>query len=178
MMGNHKKRKRENENMIEGSVFKYGDDINTDVIYPGKYVYTIMDPKEMAKHALEDLDPGFVERVKEGDLIVAGKNFGCGSSREQAVTSLKEAGISAIIAQSFARIYYRNCINNGLVPIICKEASEAIEGGDTVRVSLVKGKIFSKDREFGFVPFSEFIMGIINSGGLLAYTKKVIACKK
>jgi len=99
--------------MIKGKAFKYGDNINTDVIYPGKYVYTIMDPEEMAKHALEDLDPDFVKNVEKGDIIVAGKNFGCGSSREQAVTSLKYAGVSAIIAKSFARIYYRNCINNG-----------------------------------------------------------------
>jgi 3-isopropylmalate/(R)-2-methylmalate dehydratase small subunit len=164
--------------MIEGTVFKYGDDVNTDVIYPGKYVYTIMDPEEMAEHALEDLDPAFVTKVKDGDLIVAGKNFGCGSSREQAVTCLKQAGLSAIIAQSFARIYYRNCINNGLVPIICKEASESIEDGDSVRVDLLEGKIFVKDKEFSFVPFSDFIMEIINSGGLLAYTKKVITCEK
>jgi len=164
--------------MIEGKVFKYGDNVNTDVIYPGKYVYTIMDPKEMAEHALEDLDPDFINKVNKGDIIVAGRNFGCGSSREQAVTCLKRAGISAIIAKSFARIYYRNCINNGLIPVICKEASEYINTGDIVSIDVSKGKILAKDKEFNFVPFSEFIMEIIESGGLLEYTKKVIKCTK
>lgn len=160
--------------MIEGTVFKYGDDINTDVIYPGKYVYTIMDPEEMAEHAMEDLDPEFLEKVQEGDIIVAGKNFGCGSSRDQAVKCLKHAGIAAIIAKSFARIYYRNCLNNGILPIICEEASEKIEEGEIVRIDLSKGKVFTEDAEFHFVPFSEFIMEIVDSGGLLEYTKKVV----
>ncbi|MCK4247148.1 MAG: 3-isopropylmalate dehydratase small subunit [Methanomicrobia archaeon] len=164
--------------MIEGKVFKYGDNVNTDVIYPGKYVYTIMDPDEMAKHAMEDLDPNFLNNVNKGDIIVAGKNFGCGSSREQAVTCLKRAGISAIIAKSFARIYYRNCINNGLIPVICKDASEYIQAGDSARIDVSRGKIFAKDKEFNFVPFGEFIMKIIESGGLLEYTKKVIECTK
>ncbi|HEC95419.1 MAG TPA: 3-isopropylmalate dehydratase small subunit [Euryarchaeota archaeon] len=164
--------------MIKGKVFKYGDNVNTDVIYPGKYVYTIMDPEEMAEHALEDLDPDFVKNVEKGDIIVAGKNFGCGSSREQAVTCLKHAGVSAIIAKSFARIYYRNCINNGLIPVICKEASEYIKNGDVVSIDVLKGNIFVGDKEFNFVPFTEFIMEIIDSGGLLEYTKKVIKCTK
>ncbi|HDN81601.1 MAG: 3-isopropylmalate dehydratase small subunit [Methanomicrobia archaeon] len=164
--------------MIKGKVFKYGDNVNTDVIYPGKYVYTIMDPEEMAEHALEDLDPDFVNNVNKGDIIVAGKNFGCGSSREQAVTCLKHAGVSAIIAKSFARIYYRNCINNGLIPVICKEASEYIKNGDVVSIDVLKGNIFVGDKEFNFVPFTEFIMEIIDSGGLLEYTKKVIKCTK
>ena len=164
--------------MIKGKVFKYGDNVNTDVIYPGKYVYTIMDPEEMAEHALEDLDPDFVKNIEKGDIIVAGKNFGCGSSREQAVTCLKHAGVSAIIAKSFARIYYRNCINNGLIPVICKEASEYIKNGDVVSIDVLKGNIFVGDKEFNFVPFTEFIMEIIDSGGLLEYTKKVIKCTK
>ncbi|MBC8448690.1 MAG: 3-isopropylmalate dehydratase, partial [Chloroflexi bacterium] len=102
------------ESKIAGRVWKYGDDVNTDVIFPGKYTYSISDPQEMAQHALEDLDPGFVKNVRPGDVIVAGRNFGCGSSREQAVTCLKEAGVGAIVAKSFARIYFRNCINQGL----------------------------------------------------------------
>ncbi|RLF95433.1 3-isopropylmalate dehydratase, partial [Thermococci archaeon] len=114
----------------------------------------------------------------KGDIIVAGKNFGCGSSREQAVTCLKHAGVSAIIAKSFARIYYRNCINNGLIPVICKEASEYIKNGDVVSIDVLKGNIFVGDKEFNFVPFTEFIMEIIDSGGLLEYTKKVIKCTK
>ncbi len=164
--------------MIEGTAFKYGDDINTDVIYPGKYVYRMLEPEEMAEHALEDLDSTFPERVSEGDIIVAGKNFGCGSSREQAVTCLKYAGVSAVIAKSFARIYYRNCINNGVIPIVSEEASEYIEDGDTVKIDVLKGKISTKNKEFEFMPLPESVMEIIESGGLLKYTKKVIECKK
>ena len=103
--------------MKKGKVWKYGDDVNTDVIFPGKYTYTIMEPQEIAKHALEDLDPEFAQKVKPGDVIVAGKNFGCGSSREQAAACLKYAGVQAVIAKSFARIYFRNAINLGL-PVI------------------------------------------------------------
>ncbi|RKX53191.1 MAG: 3-isopropylmalate dehydratase, partial [Thermotoga sp.] len=98
---------------VKGKVWKYGDDVNTDVIFPGKYTYTISNPEEMAKHALEDLDPSFVENVKKGDIVVAGKNFGCGSSREQAATCIKYAGIGAIVAKSFSRIFFRNAINQG-----------------------------------------------------------------
>ena len=163
---------------MKGKDYKFAIKKTKDYIYPGKYVYTIMDPDEMAEHAMEDLDPDFVNNVNKGDIIVAGRNFGCGSSREQAVTCLKCAGISAIIAKSFARIYYRNCINNGLIPVICKEASEYINTGDIVSIDVLKGKILAKDKEFNFVPFSEFIMEIIESGGLLGYTKKVIKCTK
>jgi 3-isopropylmalate/(R)-2-methylmalate dehydratase small subunit len=124
-----------------GKAFKYGDDVNTDVIFPGKYTYTIDDPKEMAKHAMEALDPSFIDRVEEGDVIVAGKNFGMGSSREQAVTCLVYSGVSAVIAKSFARIFFRNAINNGLPAIIHPEAVEAIKDGDKVEVDLKNGFI-------------------------------------
>ena len=161
---------------MKGRVFKYGDDVNTDVIFPGKYTYTISDPKEMAEHALEDLDPDFVKNVKEGDMVVAGKYFGCGSSREQAVTCLKEAGISVIIAQSFARIYYRNCINSGLPPLILEDTSE-IKDGDELEVDVEAGKItnVTSEKTYTVSPLPPFVMEIINDGGLIPHLKKVIS---
>jgi 3-isopropylmalate/(R)-2-methylmalate dehydratase small subunit len=121
---------------LRGRVWKYGDDINTDVLFPGKYTYTVTDPKEQAKHALEDLDPNFASQVQAGDIIVAGKNFGNGSSREQAVGCLKYSGVTAIVAKSFGRIYFRNAVNNGLVPIACAPAVGAIQNGETIEVDL------------------------------------------
>ncbi len=168
-----KGKKKGKRRIIKGKVFKYGDDINTDVIFPGKYTYTIEDPKEMATHALEDLDPDFVKKVKKGDVIVAGKNFGCGSSREQAVTSVKYAGIGAIIAESFARIYYRNAINNGLFPIQCPEAAKYLKNGNLVTIDVIKGEIKCR-KIFRFTPFSDFVMEIIDAGGLLEYTKNSV----
>ena len=161
---------------MKGRVFKYGDDVNTDVIFPGKYTYTISDPKEMAEHALEDLDPDFVKNVKEGDMVVAGKYFGCGSSREQAVTCLKEAGISVVIAQSFARIYYRNCINSGLPPLILEDTSE-IKDGDVLEVDVEAGKItnVTSEKTYMVSPLPPFVMEIINDGGLIPHLKKVIS---
>ena len=120
---------------FSGQIWKYGNDINTDVIFPGKYTYTLRDPKEMGKHALEDLDPEFASNVQIGDIIFAGKNFGNGSSREQAVVCLKAAGVSAVVAISFARIWYRNAINNGLPAIICPEAVKAAVHGKIGRAS-------------------------------------------
>ena len=126
---------------IEGKAWKYGDDINTDIIFPGKYTYTIRDPYEMAKHALEDLDPEFVGNVHENDIVVAGKNFGCGSSREQAATCLKFAKVGAVVAKSFARIFFRNAINMGLPLVQSPEAVDAIENGEVVSVDFEKGKV-------------------------------------
>ena len=157
---------------IQGRVFKYGDDINTDVIFPGKYTYTITDRKEMAKHALEDLDPEFVEKVKPGDVIVAGKNFGCGSSREQAATCLKEAGVGAVVADSFARLFFRNAINEGLPVIELTGATEKIEDGETVVINLETGKLKAKSGEYDFPALPEEVMGIVKAGGLLPYAKK------
>ena len=117
-----------------GKVWKYGDDVNTDVIFPGKYTYTIKDRAEMALHACEDLDPEFTKSARPGDIIVAGKNWGCGSSREQAATCLKERGIRAIVAKSFARIHYRNCLNEGLATIVCPEACDELKMGDEADV--------------------------------------------
>ena len=162
---------------IHGKVWKYGDDINTDVIFPGKYTYTISDPQEMAQHALEDLDPDFIKGVKPGDIIVAGKNFGCGSSREQAATCLKYAGVGAIIAVSFARIYYRNAINQGLPALSVPEAAAALEAGQEVTVDLTAGKIVSPQGTFSFPPLPEFVMGIMEDGGLIPHVKKSLAGK-
>jgi 3-isopropylmalate/(R)-2-methylmalate dehydratase small subunit len=157
---------------INGRVFKYGDDINTDVIFPGKYTYTITDRSEMAKHALEDLDPTFVERVKAGDVVVAGKNFGCGSSREQAATCLKEAGVGAVIAESFARLFFRNAINEGLPVIELKDAPKLIEDGETIEIDLEAGKLRVKSGEYSFPALPPEVMGIVEAGGLIPHAKK------
>jgi len=153
---------------LVGRAWVYGDDISTDVIFPGKYTYTVRDEAEMARHALEDLDPGFAAGVRPGDIIVAGRNFGCGSSREQAVTCLKAAGVRAIVAASFARIFFRNAINNGLLPIPCPEASGAIRPGEVVTIDLARGVVACQAGEFPFPPLSPTAAQIIQAGGLLA----------
>lgn len=161
--------------MRPGRVWKYGDDVNTDVIFPGRYTYQLMEPAEMAKHALEDLDPEFAKNVRPGDVIVAGKNFGCGSSREQAAACLRAAGIQAVIAKSFARIYFRNAINLGLAVLQCVEASDALQTGDEVEIDFAGGKIISGGRVFNFFPLPDSVIGIIEAGGLIEYTKKKLA---
>jgi len=158
--------------MREGKVWKYGDNVNTDVIFPGKYTYVIMEPEEMARHALEDLDPEFAARVKKGDYIVAGKNFGCGSSREQAATCLKAAGVRAVIAESFARIFFRNAINQGLPVIQCPEAVSASAAEDMISVDFADGKIHMHQGSFPFAPLPASVLGILDAGGLIAYTKQ------
>jgi 3-isopropylmalate/(R)-2-methylmalate dehydratase small subunit len=157
--------------MSHGIVWKYGDNVNTDVIFPGRYTYQMMRPEEMAKHALEDLDPGFAAKVKPGDVIVAGKNFGSGSSREQAAASLKAAGVQAVVARSFARIYFRNAINIGLPVLQCPEAVDRLETGDHIDIDLVRGEIRSARGTFRFSPLPESVLGIIAAGGLIEYTK-------
>ncbi len=157
---------------LSGRVWKYGDNINTDVIFPGKYTYTITDPKEQAKHALEDLDPNFARQVQEGDIVVGGKNWGNGSSREQAGGALKAAGVRAIIAKSFGRIYFRNAVNNGLLPIVCAEAVDAIENGETVEIDLTANKIHARAGEFSFPPLSPSLFAIIEAGGLISMLRK------
>ena len=158
--------------MSQGKVWKYGDNVNTDVIFPGRYTYQIMPPEEMAKHALEDLDPEFAVGARPGDVIVAGKNFGCGSSREQAVACLKSAGVIAVVARSFARIYFRNAINLGLAVLQCDEAVDALEKGDTVDLDFARGEIHSAKGTFQFLPLPESVIGILEAGGLLEYTRK------
>ena len=158
--------------MKKGKVWKYGDDVNTDVIFPGKYTYTLMEPPEMAKHALEDLDPEFALKVKPGDVIVAGKNFGCGSSREQAAACLKAAGVQAVIAKSFARIYFRNAINLGLPVLQSEEASDNLRAGDEVEIDFAGGTIMAGEKTYKFPPLPDSVIGILEAGGLIEYTKK------
>jgi 3-isopropylmalate/(R)-2-methylmalate dehydratase small subunit len=158
-------------NKIKGRVWKYGDDVNTDVIFPGKYTYTVSEPEEMPRYALEDLDPDFASQVKPGDIIVAGKNWGCGSSREQAVTCLKESNLGAIVAKSFARIYYRNCLNAALPALICPEAVDELSNGDVVEIDFSQGIILATQASFSFPPFPDVVSEIIQSGGLIQYTR-------
>lgn len=157
--------------VLTGRVWKYGDDINTDVIYPGKYTYTDLPPEEMAEHALEDLDPGFASNVRPGDIIVAGRNFGCGSSREQAVTCLKHAGVGALVATSFARIYFRNAINQGL-PIVQSDAVGGVESGEEITIDFSAGQVTTPRGAYSFPPLSEFVMGILEDGGLIPHVRR------
>ncbi len=159
---------------FEGKVWKYGDNINTDVIFPGKYTYQKMEPEEMAKHALEDLDPDFVNKVNDGDILVAGKNFGMGSSREQAAVAIKYAGIRVIIARSFSRIYFRNAINAGMPAIISPEVVDALEEGDQVTIDMESGKILTPRGEFTFPPYPATVMNILQKGGLINFIKSNI----
>jgi 3-isopropylmalate/(R)-2-methylmalate dehydratase small subunit len=164
--------------MKKGRVWKYGDDVNTDVIFPGKYTYSILEPEEMARHALEDLDPDFAQKVKPGDVIVAGRNFGCGSSREQAATCLKYAGVQAVIARSFARIFFRNAINQGLPALQSEETVDSIESGEDIEIDFASGKIKTEKGVFAFSPFPESVLGILKEGGLIPYTRKILEGNK
>ena len=149
-----------------GNVIKYGDNVDTDVIIPARYLNTI-DKKELASHCMEDLDKTFVSRVNSGDIMVAGNNFGCGSSREHAPIAIKESGISLVIAKSFARIFYRNAINIGLAILECPEAAEAIAEGDVVEADLDAGILYDRTtgKELHTQPFPAFIQKIIADGG-------------
>jgi len=162
-------------NLIKGRVWKYGDDVNTDVIFPGKYTYTVSDPAEMAQYALEDLDPSFADNVQPNDIIVAGKNWGNGSSREQAVICLTESNVGAIIAKSFARIFGRNCLNNALPAITHIEAADAIENGEIVEIDMDAGEIRCAAGTFHFPPYPADVMAIIDAGGLVAFTRQKLA---
>jgi 3-isopropylmalate/(R)-2-methylmalate dehydratase small subunit len=157
---------------VVGRAWKYGDNVNTDVIFPGKYTYTITGRTEIARHALEDLDPTFSTQVQAGDVVVAGRNWGCGSSREQAATCLVYNGVQVIIAESFSRIFYRNALNCGLLAIVCPAAAQAIQPGETVVVDLVDNRIRCKAGAFLFPPFSPSVMGIVAAGGLIEYVKQ------
>jgi len=152
-----------------GSIIKYGDNVDTDVIIPARYLNT-SDPAELAAHCMEDIDTSFVSRVRPGDIIAAGFNFGCGSSREHAPIAIKASGISLVIAKSFARIFYRNAVNIGLAIVECPEAAEAIAEGDKVEADLDSGIIrdITTGQEFRTEPFPDFIQNIIRSGGLMA----------
>jgi len=153
-------------------VWKYGDDINTDMLFPGKYTYTCSTPDEIRPHLLEDLDPDFSKQVQPGDIIFAGRNFGCGSSREQPAVGLKHAGIRAVVAKSFSRIFYRAALNQGLLLIESPESVEAYREGDRVEIKEKEGKIIVGDREFNFPRLPDSIVGIMEAGGLLEYTRR------
>ena len=155
---------------LKGKAWKFGDDVNTDEIIPARYLNTT-DPKEMAAACMEDIDPDFVKKIAPGDIIVADKNFGCGSSREHAPIAIKAAGISCVIAKSFARIFYRNAINIGLPILECAEAALKIDEGDQLEVELVSGSItnLTKNETYKAQPFPEFMQQIISAGGLMNY---------
>ncbi len=153
-----------------GKVFKYGDNVDTDVIIPARYLAATSE-KELAAHCMEDIDPEFIRKVQPGDIIVAEKNFGCGSSREHAPMAIKGAGVSCVIAETFARIFYRNSINIGLPIIECPQAAHDIEDGDMVEVDFDSGKIYDRTRgtEYQGQPFPPFMQKIIRDGGLISY---------
>ena len=158
-----------------GKTVKYGDNVDTDVIIPARYLNT-SDPKELASHCMEDIDRDFRSKISDGDIMVGGENFGCGSSREHAPIAIKSSGISLVIAKSFARIFYRNAINIGLAIVECPEAAEEIREGDTVEADLDSGVItdVTTGRSFKAEPFPEFIQNIISAGGLVEAAKKGI----
>lgn len=153
---------------VNGKAIKYGDNVDTDVIIPARYLNT-SDKKELASHCMEDIDKEFVNKVKAGDVMVAGFNFGCGSSREHAPIAIKESGISLVIAKSFARIFYRNSINIGLAIVECPDGADRIAGGDTVEADLEAGVIYNRTsgESYKVEPFPEFISKIIANGGLV-----------
>ncbi len=157
---------------ITGHAWTYGDDVNTDVIFPGKYTYTLTNINEFAKHALEDLDPDFAKLVKPDDVIVGGKNFGCGSSREQAAVCIKLSGVRVIVAKSFARIFFRNCVNNGVLPVVCPEAVAAIKKGDEISIELDQNIVRTPAGDFVFPPLSPSVAAIIDAGGLIPMLRR------
>ena len=159
------------------TVWKYGDSINTDMLFPGKYTYTCSTAEEVIPHLLEDRDPTFHEKVKEGDLLLVGGNFGCGSSREQPVLGLKAVGVKAIIGRSFARIFYRASINQGLILIECPDAVEAYRDGDNVEIEIEEGRITVGGKEFSFPKLPAQILEIRDAGGLLNYARKKLEAR-
>jgi 3-isopropylmalate/(R)-2-methylmalate dehydratase small subunit len=161
---------------LRGKVHKYGANVDTDAIIPARYL-NISEPAELAQHCMEDIDAEFLKKVQPGDIVVADTNFGCGSSREHAPVAIKAAGVSCVIAKSFARIFFRNAINIGLPLLECPEAVTDTEAGDTLEVDLATGQIknVTRDKTFVAKPYPEFMMGIINVGGLVEYTRKKLA---
>ena len=161
---------------LKGKIHKYGANVDTDAIIPARYL-SISEPDELAKHCMEDIDADFLSKVKPGDIIVADTNFGCGSSREHAPVAIKTAGISCVIARSFARIFFRNAINIGLPLLESPEAVDGTEAGDILEVDLAGGQIKNviRDKTFIAKPYPEFMMEIISAGGLVEHTKKKIA---
>jgi 3-isopropylmalate/(R)-2-methylmalate dehydratase small subunit len=164
---------------LKGQVFKYGSNVDTDVIIPARYL-NVSEASELAKHCMEDIDPQFIKKVKKGDIIVAENNFGCGSSREHAPLAIKTAGVSCVVARSFARIFFRNAINIGLPLLECAECVENTSNGDTLEVDLATGKIvnLSSDRIFTAKPYPEFMAELIKAGGLVEYTQNRLAGRR
>ena len=162
--------------IIRGRVWKYGDNIDTDAIIPARHL-NVTDDAELASHCMEDLDPSFVQQVQPGDIIVGGKNFGCGSSREHAPVAIKASGIRCVIAETFARIFYRNAINIGLPILECPEAAQETEAGHTLEVDLASGLIRNLDtgKEYQATPYPPFMLAIIDAGGLIEYTRQKLA---
>ena len=158
---------------LTGKTWKFGDDINTDLIIPARYLNT-SDPKELSAHVMEDVDKAFPQKISRGDFIIAKKNFGCGSSREHAPIAIKAAGIGAVIAQSYARIFYRNAINIGLPILESYEAATKIETGDEIQIDLSSGEIINitKNETYQATKFPEFMQKLISSGGLMAWIKQ------
>ncbi len=158
---------------MRGKVHKFGDDVNTDEIIPARYLNT-SDAAELAAHCMEDADPDFMSKMQKGDVIVAGKNFGCGSSREHAPVAIKAAGISCVVAKSFARIFFRNCINTGLPIVVCPDAVDDAAPGDELDLDLAKGAVtnVTKGKSYSVPPFPKEMQEIIEAGGLMEFVKK------
>lgn len=159
-------------------IFKYGDDINTDLLFPGRYTYTCSKAEEILPHLLEDLDKEFASKVRVGDVILAGKNFGCGSSREQPALGLKAAGISAVVAKSFARIFFRAATNQGLLLVECPTAVDAYKPGDAVCLDLAKGQITVGGAAYSFPALPAEMLAIRDAGGLLPYARKKLKASR
>ena len=165
--------------MLKGKVHKYEENVNTDAIIPARYL-NVSDPRELARHCMEDIDKDFVKKVRRGDIIVATTNFGCGSSREHAPLCIKAAGISCVIAKSFARIFFRNALNIGLPLLECKGAVDNTKAGDILEVELASGRIknLTKGTEFTAEPYPDFMAELLSAGGLIAYTKNRLANRR
>jgi len=165
--------------VLKGQVYKYGANVDTDVIIPARYL-NVSEPLELAKHCMEDIDPQFIKKVKKGDIIMADTNFGCGSSREHAPLAIKSAGVSCVIAKTFARIFFRNAINIGLPLLESPEAVDNTRSGDMLEVDLAAGKIvnLTSGKTFTAKPYPEFMSELINDGGLVEYTRKRLKATK
>ena len=164
---------------LMGTVWKYGDDVDTDGIIPARYL-NVSDPEDLARHCMEDVDPGFARAVRAGDVIVAGENFGCGSSREHAPLAIKGSGVACVVAKSYARIFYRNAINIGLPILECPRAVEETQKGDLLAADLGAGTVTNlrTGRTYQVSPFPPFIMGIIEAGGLVPYTRERLRAQR
>jgi 3-isopropylmalate/(R)-2-methylmalate dehydratase small subunit len=163
--------------ILAGRAWKFGDDIDTDAIIPGRYL-VINDPRELAEHVFEGVRPAIAVQMREGDIVVAGDNFGCGSSREHAPLALKGAGVAAVVAKSFARIFFRNAINIGLPLFVCSEV-DRIGDGDTLEIDMAAGVIhnLARDESYKTTPLPPFLMEIVEAGGLVEYTKRMVASR-